>query len=151
MHFALAVNRLGIERIQAFSVQIELTESYPSASKNIINCLRIRTSLHRVAELNSARVTGVLADGVVMLTLGRTRKLIPPPWYKEVGGGIATPPPGFYTPTVVQGGGRGVLQPLPWVFAVLQYLGINLTLIDSLSFNLQDKVNIVGYGTAGGP
>ena len=32
---------------------------------------------HRVVELNSARVTGVLADGVVMLTLGRTRKLIP--------------------------------------------------------------------------
>ena len=52
---------------------------------------------------------------------------------------------------MVQGGGRGVLQPLPWVFAVLQYFGINLTLIDSLSFNLQDKVNIVGYGTAGGP
>ena len=76
-------------------------------------------------------MTGVLADGVVMLTLGRTRKLIPPPWYKEVGGGYCNPSPGF--------------------FAVLQYFGINLTLIDSLSFNLQDKVNIVGYGTAGGP
>ena len=43
------------------------------------------------------------------------------------------------------------MPPLPWIFAVLQYLGINLTLIDSLSCNLQDKVNIVGYGTAGGP
>ena len=30
----------------------------------------------------------------------------------------------------------GLLQPLPWVFAVLQYLGNILPLIDSLSCNL---------------
>ena len=64
-----------------------------------------------------------------MVTLGRTRKLIPPP--------------------VVQG--EGVLQPLPWVFAVLQYFVNILPLIDSLSRDLQDKVIIKGYGAAGGP
>ena len=53
-----------------------------------------------------------------------------------------------YTPTVVQGG--GLLQPLPpWVFTVLQYLGNILPLIDSLSGDLRDKVNIVGYSTTG--
>ena len=33
---------------------------------------------------------------------------------------------------------------------MLQYFGNILPLIDSLSCNLQDKVNVVGYGTAGG-
>ena len=46
------------------------------------------------------------------------------------------------------GGGGGWLQPLPWVLALLQYLGNTLPLIDSLSCDLQDKVNIMGYGTA---
>ena len=41
-----------------------------------------------------------------------------------------------------------MLQPLPWVFAVLQYLGNILPLIDSLSCDLQDELNIMGYGTA---
>ena len=41
-----------------------------------------------------------------------------------------------------------MLQPLQWVFAVLPYLGNILTLIDSLSCDPQDKVNIMGYGTA---
>ena len=68
---------------------------------------------------------------VCLLTLGHTRKLIPTPWYK--GGG---------------GGGRGRWQLLPWVFAVLQYLGNNLRLTDSLSCGLQCKVNITGYCTA---
>ena len=55
-----------------------------------------------------------------------------------------------YTPTVVQrGGGGGLLQPLPWFFAVLQYLENILLLIDSLSFYLKDKGNIMGYGAAG--
>ena len=44
-----------------------------------------------------------------------------------------------------------LLQPLSWVFAVLQYLGNILLLIDSLSRDLQDGVNIMGYGAAGGP
>ena len=52
-----------------------------------------------------------------------------------------------YTPTVVQGGGGGVLQPLPWVsFAVLQYLENILPVMWST-----EKVNIMGCGAAGGP
>ena len=49
-----------------------------------------------------------------MLTLGFTRKLIPPPWYK----------------------GGGLLQPLLRVVAEL------------LSCDLQNRVNIMGYGAA---
>ena len=67
---------------------------------------------------------------VCLLTLGHTRKLIPPPWYKGGGGGGA--------------GGN----PSPGFFAVLQYLGKNLRLTDSLSCGLQCKVNIMGYCTA---
>ena len=44
-----------------------------------------------------------------------------------------------------------LLQPFPWVFAVLQYLGKILLLIDSLSWDLQDEVNIMGYVAAEGP
>ena len=56
-----------------------------------------------------------------------------------------------YNPTVVQRkGGGGGLQPLPWAFAVLQYLEAILLLIDSLSCHLQDKVNIMGCRVAGG-
>ena len=62
------------------------------------------------------------------LTLGRTRKRIPPPWYKG-----------------------GLLEPPPWVFAMLQYFGNILHLIDSPRCALQDKVNIMGWGAAGGP
>ena len=47
------------------------------------------------------------------------------------------------------GGGGWLLQRLPWVFAVLQYLGNILPLTDSLSCNLQDNVNIMDYGAAG--
>ena len=43
---------------------------------------------------------------------------------------------------VQERGGGGVLQPLPWVFAVLQYFGNILLLTDSLSCYLQDEVNI---------
>ena len=50
-------------------------------------------------------------------------------------------------PTVVQEG--GLLQPLSWIFAVLQYLGNILLLLDSLSCDLQDEVNIMGYGADG--
>ena len=56
-----------------------------------------------------------------------------------------------YTTAPVQGGRRGWLEPLPWVFAVLQYLGNISPLIDSLSCELQDKVNIMGCGAAGCP
>ena len=40
---------------------------------------------------------------------------------------------------------------LPWVLAMLHYFGNVLPLIDSLSCDLQDKVNIIGYDVAGGP
>ena len=82
-----------------------------------------------------------------MLYSGRFRK--------NVGGYVAlTINPRTYTqtynPTVVKEGGRGLLQPLAWVFAVLQYCGNILTLIDSLSCDLQDKVKIMGYDAVGG-
>ena len=62
-----------------------------------------------------------------VLTFDRTGKLKPPHWYKEGGrgGGVCKPSSGF-------------LQ------RCLQYF-------DSLSCALQVKVNIMGYGAAGGP
>ena len=45
----------------------------------------------------------------------------------------------------------GGLQPLPLGFALLQYFGNILSLIDSLSCVLQVKVNFMGYGAAGVP
>ena len=65
---------------------------------------------------------------VQWLTLGRLRKLSPPPWYKRRGGG---------------GGGRGGSTP-PRGFCVVIIFTSN-TSIDSLSCDLQDKVNIMGY------
>ena len=56
-----------------------------------------------------------------------------------------------YTPTMVQGWGGRVVQPLPWVLAVFQCLENILLLIDSLSCGLQDEVNIMGYDAVGGP
>ena len=59
------------------------------------------------------------------LTLGRTCKLIPPPWYK----------------------GRGVvgIPPPPRVFVTLRYFEKFLPLIDSVLCRLQDDINIMGY------
>ena len=51
----------------------------------------------------------VLTDQETSLTLGRTRKFIPPPWYK--GGGM---------------------EPLPAVFDILQYFETILTSVESL-------------------
>ena len=62
-----------------------------------------------------------------MLTLGRTWKFIPPPWYK--GGG--------WTP--------------PRVFDMLQYFETILPSEESLWSSLQDEVYFMGGGTAGGP
>ena len=50
-----------------------------------------------------------------VLTLGRTCKFIPPPWYR--GGGE---------------GGRGWMEPLPGVFDMLQYFETILPLVESL-------------------
>ena len=48
------------------------------------------------------------------------------------------------------GGGGGWLQPLPWIFAVLQYLENIVHLIHNLSCHLQDKVNIIDCRAAEG-
>ena len=64
----------------------------------------------------------------------RKRKRIPPPWYKQGGGGGGRGAKG----------GVGLLQLIPWVFAVLHYFGHFVPLIDSLSCDLQGKVNIIG-------
>ena len=37
-----------------------------------------------------------------------------------------------HTPTMVQGVGGGLMEPLPWVFAVFQYFGDILPLVESL-------------------
>ena len=50
-----------------------------------------------------------------------------------------------------RGGGGGFVATPPPGFAVLQYSGYILSLIYSLSCDLQDAVNIMGYGAAGGP
>ena len=49
------------------------------------------------------------------------------------------------------GGGGRVVATLPLVFAVLQYFKNTLAIVDSLSCELQDKVNIMSYGAAEGP
>ena len=48
------------------------------------------------------------------LTLGSTRKFIPPPWYK------------------VGGGGAGWIEPIPAVFDMLQYFETIVGLVESL-------------------
>ena len=52
---------------------------------------------------------------------------------------------------MVQGGGGGVVVATPpWAFAVLQHFGNILPLIDNLSCDIQDKINIMGYDAARG-
>jgi len=71
------------------------------------------------------------------LTLGRTRKFIPPPWYRK-------------------GGGRGgagwnrLMEPLPGVFDTLQYFETILPLVESLWSSYQDDVYFMGGGAVGG-
>ena len=65
------------------------------------------------------------------LTLGRTRKAIPPPLYKGVGG-------------------REVMKPLPWFFDMLQYVGKVLPSVENLSSYWQDEVYSMDAGAAGG-
>ena len=72
----------------------------------------------------------------VPLTLGRTSKLIPPPWYRARG---------------VGGGGRRVDGTPLWVFVMLQYFEKFSPLVESLRCTLQDEVYIMGCGAAGGP
>ena len=65
----------------------------------------------------------VILLGSCILTFGRLRKLFLPPWYNRA---------------------------RKWVFAMIQYFGNILRLIDSLWYALQDKKNTLGYGAAGG-
>ena len=64
----------------------------------------------------------------VHLTLGRTRKVVPPPWYK----------------------GGGLMEPLPRVFDMLQYFETILPSLESLWYSLQDEVYFMGGGAAWG-
>ena len=57
------------------------------------------------------------------LTLGRTNKAIPHRGTR---------------------GGGGLMESLPWVFAVFQYLGENLPLVESFLCAQQDEVYIMG-------
>ena len=65
-----------------------------------------------------------------LLTVGRTRKVIPPPWYKGKGGWW-TPPP-------------------PWVFEMLQYFETVLPSVKSFWSSLQDEVFVIGGVAVGG-
>ena len=71
-----------------------------------------------------------IRKSTVHLTLGRTRKVIPPPWYK--------------------GGGGGVMEPPSWVFDMLQYFETILRSLESLWYSLQVEVYFMGGGAAGG-
>ena len=65
-----------------------------------------------------------------VLTLGRTRKFIPPPCYK--------------------GRGEVWMKPLPKVFDMLQHFETILPSLESLWSSLQDEVYFMGCGAAGG-
>ena len=62
------------------------------------------------------------------LTLGRTRKFIPPPWYKE----------------------WGLMEPLLRVFDMLQYFETILRSVESLWSSQQDELYLMGGGAARG-
>ena len=51
-----------------------------------------------------------------------------------------------HTPTVVQGGVRGLMDPPPWIYDILQYFNT----IISLWSSLQDEVYFMGGGAAEG-
>ena len=79
-------------------------------------------------------LTIVLLMRTLILTLGRTRKFIPPPWYKGGRGG----------------GGTGMDGTRPRVFDMLEYSETILPSVEGLWSSLQDKVYFMGGGTAGG-
>ena len=56
----------------------------------------------------------------------------------------------IHTPTVVEGWGEGLMEPLPGVFNMLQHIETILLLVESLCHDLQDEVYFMGGGTAGG-
>ena len=64
-------------------------------------------------------LASVELEAVKILTLGHTRKVIPPPWYK----------------------GEGLMQP-PWVFDMLQYFGRILPSVER-AFDVLYKVVVL--------
>ena len=74
-------------------------------------------------------LTIVLLMRTLILTLGRTRKFIPPPWYKGETGVDGTRRRGF---------------------DMLEYSETILPSVESLRSSLQDKVYFMGGGAAGG-
>ena len=56
----------------------------------------------------------------------------------------------IHTPSVVQGRGRRLKEPLPRVFDMLQYLETILPSVESLWYSKQDEVYFMGGGAAGG-
>ena len=65
----------------------------------------------------------------IYLTLGRTRKFTPPPWYM---------------------GGGGLTEPFPKVFDMLQYFQMILPSVEILWSSQQGEVYFMGGGAAGG-
>ena len=114
-------NKVSIKQEQSYSVL---------AIKTVCRCLaqlivpwKTNSRLELDLGITSARLLTlnqrpVFADKKVIicvlcfLTLGRTRKFIHPPWYKE--------------------GGGGWMEPLPGVFDMLQYFETILPLVESL-------------------
>ena len=66
------------------------------------------------AQVRRSLVAGTFTSEVTQITVN-------PRTYKQ-----------SHTPTVVQGKGGGVIEPLPWLFAVFQYFGEILPLVESL-------------------
>ena len=48
----------------------------------------------------------------------------------------------IHTPTVVQGGGGGLMEPLPGGFNMLQHIETILLLVESLCHDLLNKKNL---------
>ena len=69
-----------------------------------------------------------------LLTLERTHKVIPPPWYN-------------HTPPWYKGGGGGggeLIEPLLYIFDMLKYTSISKTLcFHRKGFDLLDKINYI--------
>ena len=71
----------------------------------------------------------------LILSLGHTRKFIPPPWYRGVGGGVMEPRGDWWNPSPE--------------FLMLQYFETTLPSMESVWSSQQDEVHFKGVGTAG--
>ena len=68
-----------------------------------------------------------MATSGAILTVGRLRNFIPPPWFKDLGGG-------------------GLMEPHPRVFDMLQYFETIFPSVESLWSSQQDEVYFIGGG-----